>query len=85
MEFLSTAFGPATLALRFDLGKVRLPGDSQRESGRFALIDSRESIRRESPIFITYEQLPRIASNRRFAIFGPPKRDSHNRGSVGEL
>ena len=61
----------------FSLGKKReiqlwtLPGDSQRESGRFARIDSRESgaIRRKVPIFITPERFARIASNMRFAVF----------------
>ena len=55
---------------------LRWPGDSQRESGRFTRIDSRESIRRKNPIFITCEQFARIASNLRFAILPPPKRDS---------
>ena len=35
--------------------------------------DSRESIRRKTPIFITCERFARIASNLRFAIFGPPE------------
>ena len=34
--------------------------------------DSRESIRRKKPIFITCERFARIASNLQFAIFSPP-------------
>ena len=44
--------------------------------------DSRESIRRKTPIFITCERFARIASNLRVAIFNPLKRDSQKRGSV---
>ena len=32
---------------------LRWPGDSQRQSGRFARIDSHESVRRKTPVFIT--------------------------------
>ena len=54
--------------------------------------DSRESIRAnrfagmKSPIlkFITCERFARIASNLRFAMFSPPKRDSQKKGSVRE-
>ena len=38
----------------------------------FARIDSRESIRRKTSIFTTFERFARIASNLRFAIFSPP-------------
>ena len=52
---------------------------------RFARIDSRESIRRRNT-FITCEWFARIASNLRFAGFGPPKRDSQKQGfSSGSL
>ena len=63
---------------------LRWPGASQRESGRFARIDSREWIRSKTPIFITCERFARIASNLRFAIFSPLKRDSLKRGSIRE-
>ena len=36
------------------------------------------------PIFITFEQFARIASNLRFAIFKAPKRDSQKGGSDRE-
>ena len=54
--------------------QLRWPGDSQRESPRFTRnsIDSRESIRRKTSIFIMCERFSRIASNLRFAIFSPP-------------
>ena len=42
--------------------------------------DSRESIRRNTLIFITSERFARIALNLRFAIFSPPKRDSQKKG-----
>ena len=54
----------------------------------------RESIRanrfrkkkKKKPIFITCERFARIASNLRFAGFGPPKRDSQKQGfSSGTL
>ena len=56
---------------------LRWPGDSQRESGRF---DSHESIRRKTPSFIVSGRFARIASNLRFAIVSPPKRDSQKKG-----
>ena len=40
--------------------------------------DSRESIRRKPRIFIMIERFARIASNLRFAVFSPSKRDSQN-------
>ena len=49
---------------------LRWPVDSQRESGRFARIDSQE----KPLIFITCERFAQIASNLRFAIFSRPKR-----------
>ena len=51
--------------------ELRWPGDSQCESGRFARIDSHESIRRKTPIFIACERFARIASNLRFAVLAP--------------
>ena len=45
--------------------------ESQCESGLFARIDSRESIRRKKPMFTTCERFARIASNLRFATFSP--------------
>ena len=43
--------------------------------------DSREAIRRkQKPILITCERFMRIASNLRFAIFSPPKRDLQGKG-----
>ena len=41
----------------------------QRESGRFARIDSRKSIRRKTPIFIASARFARIAFELRFGIF----------------
>ena len=67
----------STLALRW-------PGDSQREWGRFARIDSRESIRRKTPAFITFERFARIASNMRFASFSAPEMRFAKRNSVRE-
>ena len=50
----------------------RWPGNSQRESGRLARIDSRE----KPPIFIiTCDRFARVASNLRFAILSPPNCD----------
>ena len=40
--------------------------------GRFAWIDSRELIRRATPVFITCKRFARIASNLRFANSWPP-------------
>ena len=51
---------------------LRYPGNSQRESGRFARIDSQKKKR----IFITFKRIARIASNLRFAMFSAPKSDS---------
>ena len=60
----------------------------QRESGRLGRIDSRESIRRKKACFHDVPAIhaiaARMASNLRFAIFSPPKRDSQKRGSVRE-
>ena len=42
--------------------------------------DSRESIRRKTPMFITCKRFPRIASNLRFAIFSPPESRFAKRG-----
>ena len=53
---------------------LRWPGDSQRESGRIARIDSRESIRRNRPIFITCERFAAIRANLRI--------DSHESGHL---
>ena len=47
---------------------------------RFA---TRESIRRKTPIFITCERFARIASNLRFALFSPPKRNSQKEVQFG--
>ena len=64
---------------------IKWPGDSQRDSGRFARIDSCESTRREPLLnFITCERFARIASNLRIASFSPPQRDPQKRGSVPE-
>ena len=63
-----------------DFFSLRWPGVSQRESGRFARIDSRESIRRKKPIFITCERFARIASNLWFASFSPSKCDLQKKG-----
>ena len=54
---------------------LRWPDNWQRE----ARIDSRESIRRKSPFFITCGRFTRIASSLRFAIFSPAKCDSQER------
>ena len=58
--------------------QLRLHGDSQHESGRFARITSRESLCRKTLtkrlFFITFEQFARIASNLLFAIFCPEVR-----------
>ena len=48
-----------------DFADLRWPCNSQRESGRFARIDSQK----KNLIFITFERFARIASNLRFAIF----------------
>ena len=64
----------------FFVPELRWPGDSQRESGRFARTDSRESICRKTPIFITCERFAQIASKLRFSICSPPKRDSRKKG-----
>ena len=54
---------------------LRWPGDSQRESGRFARSDSQKH--KKKTHFIACERFARIASkNLRFATFSPPKRDS---------
>ena len=47
------------------------PGDSQRESGRFARIDSRKLSRRKKKTYLACGRFARIASNLRFAIFEP--------------
>ena len=64
---------------------IRWPSDSQRKSGQFARISSRESIRRKKEkkkktICITFERFARIASNLRFAIFCPPEARFANKG-----
>ena len=59
------------------------PGDSQHKSWRFAQIDSCESIcrkKKENYIFITCKRFARIASNLRFAIFGPPESAIRKKG-----
>ena len=73
--FTTTSFGN----FRKTDQQLGWPGDSQRESGQI-----RANRFTESPIFITCKRFVRIASNVRFAIFSPPKRDSQNRGSVRE-
>ena len=50
--------------------EVYLDGPAIRNANRG---DSRESIRRKKPIFITRERFARIASNLQFALFSPPK------------
>ena len=60
---------------------LRWPGDSHRESGRFARMDSQE---KEKTIFITFERFARITSNLRFAIFKAPKCDSQKKGCTSE-
>ena len=59
------------LIVLYFVGQLRWRGDSQRESGRFAPIDSPESIRRKILIFITFERFEQIASNLWFALFSP--------------
>ena len=61
-----------------------MAGDSQRESGRFARIDSCKSIRRRNYFHNVFERFARIASSLRFANFSAPKRDLQKRGSVRE-
>ena len=53
---------------------LRLESDSYCESG------PRESIRRKTPSFIACERFARLASNLRFAIFSPVKRNSQKMG-----
>ena len=72
-QSVSTGVSKRSLGLRW-------PGDSQRESGWFAWTDSRESIRRKTPIFKTFERFAQIASNLRFAIFQPPRRAIRKKG-----
>ena len=55
-------------------------GKSQCELGEFVRIDSRESIRRKTPMFMMSERPARISSNVRFAISSAPKRDSQKSG-----
>ena len=55
-------------ALPASIWKLRWPGDSQRESGRFARIDSQKN-----PIFMTFERFARIASNLQIAMFETPE------------
>ena len=62
-----------------------LESKSQRESGRFARVGSRELIRRINPVFITFEQFARIASNLRFANFSPLKGDAQRGLGSGAL
>ena len=45
-----------------DVSGLRWPGDSQRESGQFASINSCKSIRRKTSIFVRCERFARIAS-----------------------
>ena len=60
----------------FHWQQLRWPGDSQRESERFARIDGRETL-----IFIVFERFARIA----FAICSALKRDSQQKkGSIRE-
>ena len=55
---------------------------ARRFATRIAGLDSRESIRRKNPIFMTCERFARIASILRFAMFSPSKRDLQRRGEV---
>ena len=48
------------LPLKLSVLKLRWPGDLQRESPRFARLDSRESIRRKILIFTAFERFARI-------------------------
>ena len=59
---------------------------SQRNSGRFARIDSPKTIRRKQTTFIlAFDQFALIASKLPFANFSALKRDSQERGSLGTL
>ena len=66
-------------------GYLRRPGDSQRESGRFTRIDSRESIRRETPISqcaSDSRESPHQTCDSQF--LAPQSVIRKKRGSVGE-
>ena len=62
--------------------KLRWPGDSQRESVRFARIKPYNRYARIKPylIFITCERFARIASSLRFATFSPHEAQFVNKG-----
>ena len=73
----------ASTTLIFLVLVLKWPGDSQRESGRFARIDSHESIQKKN----YFRNLQAIRANRLkspIRNFWPPKRDSQKRGSVRE-
>ena len=55
-----------SLKIAMGIRSCNLDGPAIRDANRG---DSRESIRRKTPIFITFERFARIASNLRFAMF----------------